>query len=226
MLSEPGGAFRVPLTTILFFGDSITNGQYVERQLIWTALVAEAVKLRHRKQANQLFFVNNSIPGETSRDGLARFVQQCQPMRPDIVTIQFGLNDSNCWATDRGLPRVSPASFRANLSEIIERARWFGAREIILSTNHRPLRDDPLLDGRTLAENNRRYNELVREVASSTRVRLCDIEAAFEPLDPAELLLPYPDLLHLSVKGHQAYAAAILPSIEAALAAVRPTEGA
>ena len=38
------------------------------------------------------------------------------------------------------MPRVSEAAFIANLIEMIERGRVFGAREIILATNHRTLR--------------------------------------------------------------------------------------
>ena len=48
-----------------------------------------------------------------------------QELEPDVMTLQFGLNDCNCWETDRGLPRVSEEAFRANLIEMIERARLF-----------------------------------------------------------------------------------------------------
>ena len=67
------------------------------------------------------------------------------------MTLQFGLNASNCWDTDRGLPRVSEAAYEANLVEMIARARKFGARHIVLSTNHPTLRHRPLASGQTLA---------------------------------------------------------------------------
>ena len=75
------------------------------------------------------------------------------------MTLQFGLNDCNCWETDRGLPRVSEEAFRANLIEMIERARLFGARSIVLSTNHRTLRHDTLPNGECYEDANARYSE-------------------------------------------------------------------
>ena len=103
------------------------------------------------------------------------------------MTIQFGLNDCNCWETDRGLPRVSEAAFVANLVEMIERGRVFGASEIVLSTNHRTLRRDVLPCGDVYEDRNAHYSETVREVADETGVVLCDIRAAFEPFGDEEL---------------------------------------
>jgi lysophospholipase L1-like esterase len=138
------------------------------------------------------------------------------------MTLQFGLNDCNCWETDAGLPRVSEAAFRANLVEMIDRARSFGARAIVLSTNHRTLRRDVLPGGEVYEDRNERYSELVRDVADETGVDLCDIRAAFEPFDDeklAAMLLPAPDLLHLSEEGNAVYAETIWPHIERAAAA-------
>ena len=91
--------------------------------------------------------LNRGVSGETTRQGLERFPNDLQQYRPDIVTLQFGLNDCNCWVSDGGLPRVSEAAYRANLREMIERARRFGARHIIMSTNHPTLRHKVLLSG-------------------------------------------------------------------------------
>jgi hypothetical protein len=137
------------------------------------------------------------------------------------MTLQFGLNDCNCWVTDAGLPRVSEAAYRANLIEMIERARRFGARHIILSTNHPTLRHKVLLSGDSLDTRRRRYNDHMREVAVLTGVGLCDIEAGFAHLDRgalAAMLLPYPDQLHLSSEGHRLYASVIGPLVERATA--------
>ena len=136
------------------------------------------------------------------------------------MTLQFGLNDCNCWVTDAGLPRVSEAAYRANLIEMIDRARRFGAGRIILSTNHPTLRHKVLLSGDSLETRRRRYNDHVREVASLTGVELCDVEEGFDHLgdrELAEMLLPYPDLLHLSTEGHRLYAGCIRPHLERAV---------
>ncbi|HLO76069.1 MAG TPA: SGNH/GDSL hydrolase family protein, partial [Magnetospirillum sp.] len=125
--------------------------------------------------------------------------------------------------SDRGLPRVSPAAFRANLMEMIERARRFGTRHIILSTNHPTLRHKTLLSGESLEERRRHYNWIMREVAAETEVTLCDIDDGFAGLDGAALeplLLPYPDHLHLSARGHAHYAGLIYPPVAEAIRAV------
>jgi acyl-CoA thioesterase-1 len=208
--------------TLVFFGDSITEGQYVHHSLRWTELVSTRLRTHFssRFDPHRQFHYVHGISGETTRQALERFPRQVQQMEPDLLTIQFGLNDCNCWDSDRGLPRVSEAAYHANLLEMIARARRFGARQIILSTNHPTLRHRPLASGETLEQRRTKYNEIVREVARQSKVTLCDIEAAFafasqEQL--AGLLLPEPDVLHLSPAGHQIYADAITPPLIGAL---------
>ncbi len=77
------------------------------------------------------------------------------------------------------------------------------------------------MSGESLEQRRRRYNDHVREVATLTEVELCDIDAAFSPFshdELAEMLLPYPDQLHLSVAGHRVYGSCILPYLERAVA--------
>ena len=167
------------LVTVVFMGDSITAGQYVDPPLRWTDLVSDQFQRKYLASPLNILFLNRGVSGETTRQGLERFPRDVQANWPDVMTLQFGLNDCNCWATDRGLPRVSPSAYKANLIEMIERARHFGARDIILATNHPTLRKKVLVSGRSLDDNRQRYNELVREVAAETEVTLCDIEATF-----------------------------------------------
>lgn len=206
---------------VVFMGDSITFGQYLDPSHRWTTLVGDGLTEQYLATPINLHFLNRGVSGETTRQGLERFPADVQQHGPDIMTLQFGLNDCNCWVTDGGLPRVSEPAYRANLIEMIERARRFAARHIILSTNHPTLRHKILLGGESLETRRRRYNDIVREVAGLTGVTLCDIEEAFAGFDQrqlAELLLPYPDHLHLSIAGHKLYGSAIRPYLERAVA--------
>src|ERR1700726_3106133 len=110
-------------------GDSITFGQYIDPALRWTSLVERRL---HEVLPPDLEIraFNRGISGETTRMGLERFPPDIQDLEPAVLTIQFGLNDCNCWQSDRGLPRVSEGAFKANLIEMIERARAFGADDI------------------------------------------------------------------------------------------------
>lgn len=208
--------------TVVHMGDSITFGQYIDPRHRWTTLLAERIEPECAAAKVDIFAHNRGVSGETTRQGLERYQADVQELRPDVLTLQFGLNDCNCWQTDAGLPRVSERAFAANLVEMIARARRFGARQIVLANNHRTLRYALLPSGEPYEDANRRYSEISREVAEETGVLFCDIRAAFEPLDDAELaelLLPPPDILHLSVAGNRVYADAIEPAYRAALAA-------
>lgn len=205
---------------IVYFGDSITNGQYIDPTIRFTAIVDSWLEEKYSLQKCSILSVNNSIPGETTRMALNRFMQDVQIIVPDILTIEFGLNDCNCWLTENGHPRVSPLAYKANITEMIERAKLCGVKKIILFTNHTTLRHKILLNGKSLEQNNRYYNTIVREIAHEMDVKLCDIEQAFiKETDTAKesYLLPAPDLLHLSAEGHAFYARALYPVVESAV---------
>lgn len=221
---------------IVWMGDSITAGQYVDRPLVWTSLVEDRLRRLHSNASPSVHAVNAGVSGNTSRQGLERFTTDVLEIEPDVVTLQFGLNDCNCWATDGGSPRVSPAEYRANLIEMIDRVR--GGRAsclVILSNNHPTLRTaDVTACGETFEDANARYAEITEDVARSKDVDFCDIRKAFLGQDLHRLLLPAPDHLHLSTEGQIAYADAIWPHVNRAVRkvatrddgrSIRPGEG-
>lgn len=197
---------------IVYFGDSITEGQYIHPPLRWTDLINQYL------QSSSIDFVsyNKGISGETSRQGLMRFATDVQDIKPDIMTLQFGLNDCNRWVSDKGFPRVSKESYRSNLHEMIQRAKHFGIEHIIVSNNHTTLRHDTLPGNVTLEAMRVVYNRIIEEVAYEEKVTFCNIDDAFLSI-PREnyhdYLLPEPDLLHLSQKGHDYYFQTIKPYI-------------
>ncbi len=204
--------------TVVYMGDSITEGQYVHHSARWTEILTGRIRrqVAGRFDEQALHFFNRGISGETTRQGLERFARDVQALEPRVMTLQFGLNDCNCWDTDRGLPRVSEAAYRANLIEMVERARHFGARHIVLANNHPTLRFRRLACGQHLEARRLIYNDIARQVADQTGATFCDIAEAFAGLDAAGLagmLLPEPDVLHLSVQGHQRYADAIFEPV-------------
>lgn len=208
--------------TIVFMGDSITEGQYVLHPKRWTKIVANNVRkhLTSVMDNEYLHFFNRGISGETTRQALERFPKDVQQLAPQLMTLQFGLNDCNCWVTDKGHPRVSEAAFKANLHEMINRARICGTRHIVLSTNQPTLRHNKLISGETLEERRKIYNAIIREVAHESGVTLCDMDYEFTRLSSdnlSELLLPEPDLLHLSKSGHELYANIIITYILSAI---------
>lgn len=211
------------IVTVVFMGDSVTFGQHVDPSLRWTDLIEDKLTRHYLPTVVNLRFLNCGVSGETTRQGLERFPKEVQDHYPEVLTLQFGFNDCNCWVTDRGLPRVSEAAYRENLIEMIARARCFEVQQIILSTHYPTMRAKLLPCGETLEVRRRRYDQIAREVAKSEEVTLCDIETGFPRFtDPelSQLLLPYPDQLHLSPEGHKRYADHILPFVTSAIEAV------
>lgn len=114
---------------VICIGDSIAYGQNVRADEAWPAVLARETGWDVR---------NAGVCGDTSRLGLERFPKHVQLHKPDLVVIQFGHNDANCWETDNGLPRVGITGYRANMREMVDRARHFGARTIVLQPHHAP----------------------------------------------------------------------------------------
>ncbi|MBV9752131.1 MAG: SGNH/GDSL hydrolase family protein [Hyphomicrobiales bacterium] len=213
---------QLPALRVFFFGDSISFGQGVSPHKVWVNRIGESLSKEFEKTHN-IIVQNPSINGNTTRMALERIAFDVQSHRPHILITEFGLNDCNVWESDKGQPRTSPDAFAANLREIIERGRNFGARRVIIGTNHPTTRTRvnlPNVDY-TYETGNRRYNAIIREVASASGAELVDIEKAFERnvddgLDRLHELLQS-DELHLSERGHDVYYANYFPIVQAAV---------
>lgn len=208
-----------------FFGDSICVGQGVSIHSGWVVKIAARLEQITLNGSRELVVFSSSVNGSTTRQALERMPYEIQSHGVDLLYVQFGMNDCNHWQTDRGLPRVSPMAFEANLHEIIDRGFRSGAQRIFINTNHPTTRDRQPMPGTSLTyeEGNRQYNEIIRKVvlARSDDVVLVDIESIFkrriseDPHLRDQLVLD--DGLHLSLAGHELYFEAVKPVIEEAL---------
>lgn len=202
----------------LFFGDSICFGQRVSPHLTWVSRTG--IDIHQAAFEQDVAIANNSVNGNTTRLALERVGNDLQSETPDFVYVQFGLNDCNCWVSDNGHPRVSLPAFKANLQEIIARARLSGARRILLATNH-PTEENGPVEAKqsqraagSYRERILQYNAVVREIADQQNTVLVDIER--------EWLLEcgrigsmrahlHADGLHLSELGHDFYHRIVSP---------------
>lgn len=210
---------------IVFFGDSICVGQGVSIHKGWVTRLSALVEAIGREYHRDIVIVNASVNGNTTRMALERMPYDVQSHGVDLLLVQFGLNDCNYWLSDRGGPRVSERAFEANLHEIIDRGMRFGARQIVLNTNHPTTRDTGPFPGtnRTYEQSNRAYNRIIRRVAKSRpgHLSLNDVEKHFlrqvrtNKQQLSELLLD--DQLHLSEAGHDAYYRITEPLVEHAV---------
>jgi lysophospholipase L1-like esterase len=137
---------------------------------------------------------NAGIGDTTTRQAVARLNRDVRRHHPDLVIVQFGINDS--WIdVDEGktLPRLSRAEYRKNLTAIIRRLQKDKAVVVLMTPN--PMRwADPfyikafsehpgLLDvgnPRGIDRLLDLYAQDVRDVARAESVELVDVFEAFE----------------------------------------------
>jgi lysophospholipase L1-like esterase len=138
--------------------------------------------------------INAGSGDTTTRDGILRFDKDVRAHAPQLVIIQFGINDS--WIDvdlGRAGPRLTRAEFRDNLRHFVRTLREDGAATILMTPN--PMRwSDPfyielftskpcLLDtGQERGINALLdlYAQDVRDVADEQGTPLVDVFSAFE----------------------------------------------
>ena len=162
--------------TIVCFGDSITAGYAVRRG--FPSFLLES--LRQRFPDSKIEMINSGISGDTSQDGLGRLDWAVLSYEPDLVTINFGINDC--------VLGLSLEEFEMNLVEMVRRIRAGPDSEILLLSSQ-PL-ESPPYDQRVLD-----YYQTVETVAKEMNVGFVDVYGAWMkrvqagmPLD--SLILP------------------------------------
>jgi len=204
-----------------FFGDSICSGQGVSLYCGWVARISRELDRIFEASDIQIVVTNNAINGRQTRQALENMPYEIQSHSPDLLVVQFGMNDCNYWETDRGMPRVSPEAFRANILEIISRAKVFKTKQIILNTNHPTLLDTDLFPetDTSYEQSNQTYNAIIRDIGLSLKgeVIFIDIAAGFKKvISSGEALSKYllEDKLHLNKKGHDLYYDLVYPIVK------------
>ena len=146
--------------TIVCFGDSITAGYAVRRG--FPSFLLES--LRQRFPDSKIEMINSGISGDTSQDGLSRLDWAVLSYEPDLVTINFGINDC--------VLGLSLEEFEMNLVEMVRRIRAGPDSEILLLSSQ-PL-ESPPYDQRVLD-----YYQTVERVAKEMNVGFVDVYGAW-----------------------------------------------
>ena len=164
---------RVSIVTL---GDSITAGFAVHRGFpsFWKQMLAE------KYPDAVVEMINSGISGDTSMDGLARLDWAVLSYEPDLVTINFGINDC---VLGLGLEELE-----MNLVEMVRRIRAGPGSEVLLLSSQ-PLETPPY--DRLVPD----YYQAVERVAKEMNVGFVDVYGAWMkrvqagmPLD--SLILP------------------------------------
>ena len=146
--------------TVVAFGDSITAGYAVRRGFptFWKEMLVQ------KYPGVRIELINSGISGDTTMDGLARLDWAVLSYEPDLVTINFGINDC--------VYGLGVEEFEANLVEMIRRIRSGPASEILLLSSQ-PL-ETPPYDWLVLD-----YYQAIEHVAKEVDVGFVDVYGAW-----------------------------------------------
>jgi len=105
--------------TILFLGDSLTEGFGISREDAFPKLVENLIQTKLKKS---ITVINGGVSGSTTSDGLAR-LKWYMKKKPYIVLLALGAND--------GLRGLDLEQSQKNLEEIIKYAQAFDAKVLL-----------------------------------------------------------------------------------------------
>lgn len=198
----------------LFFGDSITYGEYDGVFGGWVDILKRYALQKYNEGSDELILFNLGIGGETT-EGLIRRISHEMEARNsaegNIVFISYGANDL---AKKEGVPMVAPERFKTNVAAAVQKAKEYA--EDIYLVSILPVAEK--IDGVTVASGKLRstaeilkYNQLLKEIAGETAVHYLDFYSGFA--DAREVLLSG-DGVHPNEKGYGIMAEMAMPVIE------------
>ncbi len=106
--------------TILVLGDSLTQGWMVRKGYV--DFLFEMLRVKY--PGSNITMINKGVPGDTSESGLYRVGRGMLEANPDLVIVQFGLNDL--------FMGYSPDTFQSNIDAIVAYIKNNSFAEILL----------------------------------------------------------------------------------------------
>jgi acyl-CoA thioesterase I len=146
--------------TVVTFGDSITAGYAVRRGFptFWKDMLVR------KYPGGRIEMINSGVSGDMTMDGLARLDWAVLSYKPDLVTINFGINDC--------VYGLGLLEFESYLVEMIRRIRAGPASEILLLSSQ-PLETPPY--DRLVQD----YYQAIERVAKEMDVGFVDVHGAW-----------------------------------------------
>lgn len=184
---------------IVFHGHSVPSGYFKTPKVNLLAAYPQLVyrEIAHHYPYAVINVITTAIGGENSLGGMERFEKEVLNHRPDVLFIDYGLND-------RGIGiEASEKAWR----NMIEKSLSLGIKIILLTPT--PDWSESILDPQApLAE----YSEMIRKLATEYKIGLVDSYALFkEKVQKGEELKDcMSQANHLNEKGHVLVAKSIM----------------
>lgn len=198
----------------LFFGDSITYGEYDGVFGGWVDILKRFALQKFHEGGNEVIVYNLGIGGETT-DGLIKRISHELGARNsaegNFIFIAYGANDL---AIKDGKKMVTPEQFITNIQKAIQEAKQFTNEVYLVSI----LPFSKNVDGVQVASGKLRtngevliYNKILQDIAVENSLIYIDFYTAF--LQDKEILLSQ-DGVHPNEKGYGTMAELAIPIIE------------
>jgi acyl-CoA thioesterase-1 len=178
--------------TIVFLGDSLTEGYQLSKEEAYPALVERELK----RKGKDVKVINGGVSGATSASGPKRLDWYLKA-KPDILVLALGAND--------GLRGLKIQETEKNLSLVVEKARQQGIT-VILAGMKMPT---------NMGESYRKaFENIFPNIAKKYDIKLIPFLLEGVGGKPEFNL---PDGIHPNPKGHQVMAKLVLKVLEIAL---------
>ncbi len=182
---------------LVFHGHSVPSG-YFKTPEVKTLVAYPYMVLKKVKEQYPAAVVNSivsAIGGEQSEQGAKRFTQEVLNHRPDVLFIDYALNDRSI-----GLKRAKKA-----WESMIEDALAYGTKVILLTPT--PDLSEDIQSNEAPLE---KHSQQIRQLADAYNVGLVDSFALFKEIAKTENLRSYmAQNNHVNEKGHEIVAEAI-----------------
>lgn len=199
----------------LFFGDSITYGEYDGVFGGWVDILKRyALQRFHEGNGDELILFNLGIGGETTEGLLKRMPVELEARNSadgNLIFISYGANDL---AVKEGIQVVNPEKFKNNIITAVQHAQQFSNDIYLVSI----LPISKNIDGVVVSSGKLRsnkevivYNQILKDIAADHSLRYIDFYNGV--LDDKEVLLSA-DGVHPNEKGYGIMAEIAIPIIE------------
>lgn len=199
----------------LFFGDSITYGEYDGVFGGWVDILKRyALQKFNEGNGDELILFNLGIGGDTTEGLLKRLPHELDARNSadgNLVFLAYGANDL---AIKEGAQVVGPEKFKDNMTVAVRQAQQFSNDIYLVSIL--PFAQN--VDGVVVSSGKLRtneevivYNQILKDIASNQSLGYIDFYSAF--LEDKEILLSA-DGVHPNEKGYGMMAEIAMPIIE------------